>query len=175
MRLRRRDRRDESLARGTDQDRQAEGVELIEPAQRDQALLLGLAESDAGIEHDVLAGDAGAGGDVERAGEESGDLLHDVDGRVGALAVMHHDDRRMARGKETGHAALALQAPDVVGDHGALVQCPGDHFGLHAVDRDGNTKSDDVGEYRLQAAQFHVGGNGLRAAIGAGGIPRRYR
>src|SRR5215472_12927732 len=79
MRLRRRDRRDEKFSRGADQERQAEATKFFQPRQRGQALLLGLAEADAGIEHDVLSGNAGSSGNVERAGEEGGDLLYDVD------------------------------------------------------------------------------------------------
>src|ERR1043166_6342903 len=79
MRFRWRDRGDEEFSRGADQQRQAERVELAEMRQHGKALLVGLAEADAGIEHDVFMGDAGAHGDIERAGEISGDVLHDVD------------------------------------------------------------------------------------------------
>ena len=75
-----------------------------------------------------------------------GDVLHDVDAGIGAIAVMHDDDGCLARGEQAGHAVVALQAPDVVGDHGALVQRPGDDLGLHAVDGDGDAERDDIGE-----------------------------
>ena len=50
------------------------------------ALLRRLAEADAGVEHDALARNAGARGDVERAGEERRDVGHDVDRRIGGVA-----------------------------------------------------------------------------------------
>ena len=77
---------DEALARSADEERQAEGFELGKPGDGRDALLRRLAEADAGVEHDVLARDAGARGDVERAGEERRDIGHDVDRWIGGLA-----------------------------------------------------------------------------------------
>ena len=92
---------DEALARGAEQERQAERLELAEPRDRDEALLRRLAEADAGIEHDVLARDAGARGDLERAREERRDIGHDVDRGIGGLAVVHDDDRHGVLGDHT--------------------------------------------------------------------------
>src|ERR1700751_5395352 len=80
---------DETLARGTDQERQAEAAPGVEPGDAGQALLRRLAEADAGVEHDALAGNAGPGGDVERAVEEGGDVGDDIDGRIGGVAIVH--------------------------------------------------------------------------------------
>ena len=66
-----RDGVDESLARCADQKRQAECLNSAKPRKQRDALLRRLAKADAGIEHDILARDAGAGRDLERAGEES--------------------------------------------------------------------------------------------------------
>src|ERR1700741_2204481 len=74
--------RDEALARGADQDRQAERFEFLEPRQRDYALLRRLAEADAGIEHDIAFANAGLAGDLQRARKEIGHVLHDVDRRI---------------------------------------------------------------------------------------------
>ena len=52
---------DEALARGAEQERQAERLQLRQPCQRDDALFRRLAKSDAGIEHDLVARDAGFG------------------------------------------------------------------------------------------------------------------
>src|ERR1700730_8213438 len=94
MWLRRRDRTDEALARGADQQRQAEYAEFIEPGQRRHALLRGFAEADAGVEHDISRRNARLGCNIERAGKEGGDILHDVDVGIDAFAVMHDDDGR---------------------------------------------------------------------------------
>ena len=114
-----RDRVDEALARGADQERQAERFELREPRDGGDALLRRLAEADAGVEHDALARDAGAVGDLERAGKERRDVGHDVDGRIGGLAVVHDDDRHGVLGHHARHVGIALQAPDVVDDRRA--------------------------------------------------------
>ena len=75
-------------------------------------------------------------------------------GGIGAVAVVHDDDGRFALGHQARHAGVALQAPDVVGDGGALVERPGHDLRLHAVDRDGNAERDDFGKHRLQPAHF---------------------
>src|ERR1700692_4432035 len=95
---RRRYRVDEALARGAEEERQAKPAEPFEPGDRLHALLRRLAEADAGIEHDAVAPDAGARGDVERACEEALHLRHDVERRIGALAVVYDDDRTAASG-----------------------------------------------------------------------------
>ena len=106
---------------------------------------------------------------VQRSREEIGDVLHDVDRGIGAVAVVHDDDRRLARGDQAGHARIALQAPDVVGDRCAVIERPGDDGRFHAVDRYRNAKRDDVGQHRPQAVQFLVRRNRL-GAIGPGGF-----
>ena len=112
---------------------------------------------------------SGLRGDVERTREEVGDILHDVDAGIGAVAVMHDDDGRAALGDQAGHAGIALQAPDVVGDGGALIERPGDDGRFHAVDRDGNAERHHVRQHRLQPFQFFVRRDRLRS-IGPGGF-----
>ena len=86
MRFGRRDRSNEELARGADQKRQSEGAKFVQARQHDHALLVRLAKADAGVEHDIFAANTRARGDVERARKEGGDILHDVDGGIGAIA-----------------------------------------------------------------------------------------
>ena len=167
MRLRRRHRADEALARGADQQRQAERLQFAEPGQRHHALLRRLAEADAGIEHDIAGRNAGLRGDVERPREEGGDILHDVDAGIGAVAVVHDDHGHAARRDQRRHAGIALQPPDVVGDGSALIERPGDDRRFHAVDRDGNAQRDDLRQHRLQPLQFVVRGDRL-GAVGPG-------
>ena len=54
-------------------------LELGKPCQADDALFRRLAEADAGVEHDVLACDAGARRDLQRAGKEGDHVGDDVD------------------------------------------------------------------------------------------------
>ena len=135
-RLRRRHRVDEALARGADQDRQAEVLEFVELGDRLHALLRGLAEADAGIEHDGFPRDAGLVGDVERMVEERVDVGDDADGGIGLVAVVHDDDRHAMLADHAGHVGIALQAPDVVDDADAQPERPIGDLRLHGVDRD---------------------------------------
>src|SRR5215475_14807006 len=126
---------DETLARSADQERQAEHLQAVEPRDRHHALFRRLAETDAGIEHDEVARNAGARRDGERAFEEGGDVGHDVDERVDDIAVVHDNDRRPVARDDAGHLGIALQTPDIVDDGGATVECPGCDHRLHGVDR----------------------------------------
>src|ERR1700722_6389335 len=98
LRLGRRDRTDETFARCADQYWKAENTEFFQPGQRHHALFLRLAKADAGIEHDIAGRNARFAGDVERAGKERSDILHDIDGSVRAVAVVHDNDRTTACG-----------------------------------------------------------------------------
>ena len=111
MRFRRRHRADEALARGADQQRQTEDAQFVEPGQRRHALFLGLAKADAGIEHDVIRRNARLGGDLQRALKEGGDILHDIDAGVGAVAVVHDDDGRLAPRQQRCHARDRAAGP----------------------------------------------------------------
>ena len=53
MRLRGGNRTDEALARCADQQRQPEQGKLVQPGQRRDALLGGLAKPDTGVEQDI--------------------------------------------------------------------------------------------------------------------------
>src|SRR5580692_12901143 len=92
--LGRRDRMDETLARSADDEWGAEAAPLVEPGDAGQALLCRLAEADAGIERDALARDAGTRGNDERALEERRHVGNNVDCGIGAVAIVHDDDRR---------------------------------------------------------------------------------
>ena len=143
--------------------------EFVEPRQRHHALLRRLAEADAGIEHDIARRNTGLRRDLERAGEEGRDILHDVDAGIGAVAVVHDDHGHIARRDQAGHVGIALQAPDIVGDRSAMIQRPGDDGRFHAVDRDGNAERDHIGQHRLQPLQLFVRRDGSRS-IGPGGF-----
>src|ERR1700733_15589246 len=82
MRLRWCDRADKALARRADQQRQAEYADFVEPGQRRHALFGGLAETDAGVEHEVVARNTGSVSDLERAGKEVDDIPDVVDAGV---------------------------------------------------------------------------------------------
>ena len=50
---------DEGFSGGAEQDGKAQGADLIQAADELEVLLDGLAEADAGVEHDAIGGDAG--------------------------------------------------------------------------------------------------------------------
>src|SRR5690349_13528798 len=104
---------DEALARSAEEKGQAEGLKLTDACDRGEALLRRFAEADARIEHDVLPRDAGVRGNLQRAAKERGYICHDVDRRIGRLAVVHDDHRHRRLGYYPRKLALALQAPDV--------------------------------------------------------------
>ena len=81
-------------------------------------------------------GHAGARGEVERALEETLDVIKNVDRRIGAIPVVHDDDRRASFRHGVRHAGIALQAPDVVDDTGAEPRRLARDLGLACVNRD---------------------------------------
>ena len=129
-------------------------------------MLRRLAEADAGIEHDAVAGDAGAFGERERAGEEGGDVGHDVDRRIGGLAVVHDDDRHGMPGDHGRHVGIALQAPHVVDDAGAGGERQLRHLRLHGVDRYRHPEPGHRGQHRLEALRFLARGTGVAVPYG---------
>lgn len=70
------------------------------------------AEAGSGIEHDFgrAATPAFAATSSDRA-KKAGNILHDVDGGIGTVAVVHDDDGRMARRDQGGHAPLSRCRP----------------------------------------------------------------
>ena len=120
---------------------------LHEAGERDHALLLRLAESNAGIEHDMARGDAGFRRDLERAAEERRDILHDVDRSVHLVAIMHDDHGHAAIRDDACHIGIALQTPDVVGDGSSHAERPVDDSSLDAVDGHGDTECDRCGQH----------------------------
>ena len=103
-------------------------------------LLPGLAEADSRIEQDPAERHAGAGGEVERAFEETLDIVENVDRRIRLIAVVHDDQGRAGLGDGVGHAGIALQAPDIVDDTGAEPRRLARNRRLGCVDRDRRVK-----------------------------------
>jgi hypothetical protein len=142
-------------------------VQPVDPGDRLDALRRRLAEADAGVEHDAFARDAGLARNAERAREERLDVGHDVDRRVGLVAIMHDHDRCSVLGHDRGHVGVALQAPHVVDHGGALGERPAGHLGLHRVDRDRRAERADGREHRRESAPLLLGAHPHGAAIGA--------
>ena len=125
---------DEALARGADEHRQAE-VSNVEPGDAGDTLLRRLAEADAGIEHDAMAGNARAPGDFKGAGEKNSVTSATIRSPDRRLAIVHDDDGRIMLGDDARHVGVALEAPDVVDDGGAGLERPGGDRCFQRVDR----------------------------------------
>ena len=80
-------------------------------------------------------GNSGAVGDRKRAGEEGGDVGHDIDVRIGRVAIVHDDNRNIVVCHHARHFGVALQARNVVDDRGTICKRPVGDCGLHGVDR----------------------------------------
>ena len=159
---------DEALARRADQERQAEFLQFREPRDHRQALFRRHAKADAGIEHDIVARDAGAVGNLERALEEGGDVGHDVGG-IRLFAVVHHHHRH-ADGRATTRAmsgsrcrpqtSLTIAAPARSAQSATLAFMVSIETGTPSATTAGSTG--------FEAAHFVVGRHRLHAAVGAG-------
>ena len=129
---------DEGFARGADQDRMPQLLELREPAQDLPVLVRGLAKPDAGIDDHLLLRHAGrdcAGG---RRTQESLDLIHQVAGIFSAVLVVHHDQAASMPTGELGEGRSARQTPHVVQDRGAHSDSDLRHLLLVCVERHGH-------------------------------------
>ena len=96
----------------------------------------GLAETDAGIEHDGAVGNPRALSDFDRSAEKPLDVLDDVERGVDLGAVVHDADRRAVLGRDPRDVGVALQPPDVVDDRGSGLERGGRDARFHRVDRD---------------------------------------
>ena len=116
---------DEALARGADQQRQPERLQFIEPGQRRHALFRRLAEADAGVEHDIAEAKYRPSRAIssERAKKAAiSFMMSMLASTLSRLCMTMTGALRAA--DQPGHAGIALQAPDVVGDRGAMHQAP---------------------------------------------------
>ena len=108
---------DEALARGADQQRQAECFQGAELGQHLDALFGRLAEADAGVEHNLLAADAGARPRSRASARRncSISLMISIAGSAFSRLCMTMIGAR-ERAATPRHLRIALQAPDIVED-----------------------------------------------------------
>ena len=74
-------------------------------------------------------------------------------------------------GDDARHVGVALQAPHVVDDRGAGLECPGRHRSFHRIDRDRNAEPDHGRQDAGKAAALLIERHRNRIAVG----PRRFR
>ena len=170
------DRLDEALARGADQQRQPERLKSVEPRQADHALLRRLAEADAWIEHDMVTRNAGALGDrracAQRRRSTSAMMSMAASARSRLCITITGTPRSATSGAISG---IVLQAPDVVDDGRAVIECPGRDLGLDGVDRNRHAERDRPPAAPASAAPVRRPPIPAVGRHRAGSIPRRYR
>jgi len=169
---------EEALAGGSGEDGQAELVELVEEGVDDVVIVAELAEAEAGVEDDVVAGGAsGAGGidAVAKAGKDGGHDKHRVKRWEGVpvlrgSAGVHEDDAAAEVGASAGHAEVPEVAGDVVDDFGTGFDGETGGFGVESIDgEDGVGASVEDGFEDWEDAGLLFGG-GDGGGVGAGGF-----
>ena len=164
-----RHRVDEALARGADQERQAERLELRQPGDARPCSAPASCRSRCRDRARSCRARCRPVGDVERAGEEGLDVGHDVDRGIGGVAVVHDHDRHAVLGDDARHVGIALQAPDVVDDGRARRRAPRPRPSAFMVSIETGTPSaSDRRQHRFEPPQFLLQRDRDRAAIGPG-------
>src|SRR5712691_4735184 len=110
---------DERFAGGSDQHRLPELSQLFQPAHDLPVLVGRLPEPDAGIDEDALTRDTRRDRGFDRRAQESFDLGHHVIRVLGAVLVVHDDERAVMTRRELGQDRRAGQTPHVVDHRGA--------------------------------------------------------
>jgi hypothetical protein len=164
------------------EDGQVELVEVGEVAQEGVVLEAELAEAEAGIENDLVGGDAGGVGEregVAQAGEDEGEDLFGRERREGgpvlrAAAGVHQDGAALEAADGAGHGWVPEEAADVVDDLGAgfdgaaggggVVGVDGENRG-GAVEEDGVYDGKDAGLLLFGRDGGGGGSGGLAAEI----------
>ncbi len=126
-------RADRGLARGTDQDRQAEVAQFRKAAHDLEALIVGPAEAEARVDDQLLALDLGVVRQRQALVKARLDVADNVVEGTTAL-VVHHDRHGLVAGHESRHRGVATKARDVVDDAGARHQRRRRHLGAIRVD-----------------------------------------
>ena len=132
---------EEGLVRGRQQQWEAEAGQGRRSAQQEQRLPGGLAEVEAGVDHDPLGRDAGGEGAPGPLGQEPSHLGHHVVvarvgvGHPGGQADVGGHHRRLGPSRR-GEVVGIGEAADVVAHHRARLVGGGGHAGAPRVDRD---------------------------------------
>ena len=157
---------DETLAGGTDHERQPESLRGVETGDAGEALLRGLAEAHPPIEHDPVAAIPARAAIPIGAFEERADVGDDVDRRIGFVAIVHDDDGRAMFG-DGAAIRIALRPHMLFMIAAPRIERPRATDRLQRIDRNRNSERDHIGKNRFEPRALLVGRNANRAAIGA--------
>src|SRR6185437_3435082 len=160
---------DEALARGADQHRITGRREPARAFDQRQVLLGRLAEADAGIDGDVVVGDAGDLGGLPALEQEVAYILDDVAiGRpvvlvLGLAAAVHQHRRHTAPGQQRQHRLIVAQGRYVVDDAGAGIEAGPRDLGPAGIDRHHDIALGEFANDPQDAAQLLVDRRGSGA------------
>ena len=135
-----RDRPEERLARRADDERDAGRREAIQRAEEREVLLGRLAESETGVEKDLLFGNSGgdrAGAGVSKIRRHLGDDVRErrfFEGGRGGSAAVVEDDGGACRGDRRKQFVRRVEAGHHVDDVGARFERGAGHLGAPRVD-----------------------------------------
>ena len=133
---------EEAFAGGSDEDGEIELVELVEVGEDGVVFIEFLAEAQAGVEDDPVAGDARCGGGFEAFFELGNDERENFAGSecrkrgpvLGAGSGVHEDGATTELGASGGHVGVPEVATDVVDDLGSGFDGVAGGGGVEGVD-----------------------------------------
>ena len=142
------------------------------PVQEFQVVRRRLAEADARVQHDALAGHAGGLGAGPPFDQEPPDLAQEIVVARGVLhgsrsaAHVHEDESDVGRRGQTGHGRIA-EGGDVVDDRGARLDRFARHRGLGGVDGDRHAETRGLADDRQDPAKLLLDTDRVGAGTGA--------
>ena len=167
-----------AFAGGSCQERQVEPAELVEVREEWVVLFEFFAETEAGVEDDPVARDAGGSGSFESFGELREDEGHDFFGSEGwqgwpilrAASGVHENGSAVEFGTGGRHFGVPEVAADVVDDFCSGFDGVTGGDGVEGVDGENGvgTLLQDCGYDGEDAGLLFVGGE--RGCVGAGGF-----
>src|SRR3984885_51850 len=167
--------RKETLSRRAYQQRVAEARKFGKFLEQFVILRRALAESDAGIEHDLCPWHPGTARDADGATESGRNVAHDITRersllhRAWIAAHVHQDYRHLLPCSHLGKARIGSQGRNIIYDLRALFRGCFPNLRLARVDRNGNLQpSAKFLEHWEDAAYLVGGGNAICAR------PRRF-
>ena len=179
---------EEALARGAEHDRPPELPQPREPAQQRQVVSDGLAEADAGVDQDLLLGDAVLRREHHALLEEGADVVDDVVvvrlplHRLRFALHVHEDHRTAGVGDDVDHLRIHPESAHVVDDRDAGRESPPRDFGLVRVDGQHSRglgpqpldDREDARQFVFELDSVGAGARGLAADVDDRGAVARH-
>ena len=158
---------DRRFARQSGEDRHSQFAKCGQPPQQGQVMRKRLAETEAGVDHQLIAGYSGALKRRDPPGKKGSHLGHYIKvfrTVLHAARVLPHVHGRQnhPRACRLGccrERARLAKGPDIVEHRDPHRAHPQHHFGLVGIDGQGNAKAGAATQHRHQALHFHLQGH----------------